>query len=81
MAEVLRKEVSKDSLAHYVFAESVRKHKVAKDIGKTSVRHCPLTIRLAILVRSKMGFSGGLYDLLATVTSEDRIRLLIVSTT
>ena len=67
MAEVLRKEVSKDSLAHYVIAESVRRHKVANNIGKTAVRHCPLTMRLAILVRSKMGFSGRLYDLLATV--------------
>jgi len=64
--ELLDKEVSKDSLAHYVFAESVRKLKIAASIGANLLRHCPLTIR-GILVRSKMGFAGGLYDLLANI--------------
>ena len=62
----LAEEVSKDSLARYVFMESVRKHKIAKASGVRSVKHCPIAIRLGALVRGKMGYSGGLYDLVAS---------------
>ena len=61
----LAEEVSKDSLARYVFMESVNKHKIAKKNGASSVRHCPIAIRLGAYVRGKMGYSGGVYDLLA----------------
>ena len=60
-------ELGKDSIAAYVYAESCRKHKIAEQIGRNQVRHCPLTIRLGILIRAKMGYSGGLYDLLAKI--------------
>ena len=66
MEEFLSQEVSKDSLALYVFKESVRKHKIAKASGVRAVRHCPLAIRLGALIRGKMGYSGGLYDLVAS---------------
>ena len=66
MENFLAEEVSKDSLAYYVFTESVRKHKIAKETGKRSVRHCPIAIRLGALIRGKMGYSGGLYDLVAS---------------
>ena len=42
----LSEDVTKSSLAKYVFLESFKKHKVARDSGVTSVRHCPITIRL-----------------------------------
>ena len=49
-----------------VFLESVKKHKVARDSGVTSVRYCPIAIRLGALIRGKMEYSGGLYNLVAS---------------
>ena len=63
----LEKELGRDSLAAYVFSESVRKHKIASEIGESQVRHCPLSIRLGIIVHAKMGYAGGVYDLLAKI--------------
>ena len=65
MSTFLSQEVSRDSLARYVFIESVKNHKIAKASGVRSVRHCPIAIRLGALIRDKMGYSGGLYDLVA----------------
>ena len=63
MSTFLSQEVSQDSLTHYVFIESVKKHKIAKASGVISVRHCHIAIRLGALIRGKMGYSCGLYDL------------------
>ena len=62
----LSEDVTKSSVAKYVFLESVRKHKVARASGVTSVNHCPIAVRLGALIRGKMGYSGGLYDLVAS---------------
>ena len=63
----LDKEVGSDIISAYVFPESVRKHEIARKIGAQQVRHCGLTTRLGILVRGKLGYAGGLYDLLAKI--------------
>lgn len=65
LAKFLGEEVSKDSLAQYLWAEACRKQEVARISGRTAVRHCPVFLRLGIVIRKKMGYSGGLYDLLA----------------
>ena len=52
--EFLERELGRDSLARYIYAESARKHKIAQRVGVRQVRHCPLTIRLGILVCGKM---------------------------
>ncbi|KAL7455841.1 hypothetical protein ACHAWC_008195 [Mediolabrus comicus] len=59
------KEISEDSVVRYAFNESVRKQKLSRDGKKNGVRHCPLMVRLGTLVRKKMGYAGGAYDLLA----------------
>jgi hypothetical protein len=53
------------AIAEYVFREHVAKYKQAKPKGIRTIRHSPLVIRLGIAVRKAMGYSGGLYDLLA----------------
>ena len=63
----LSEDVTKSSLAKCVFLESVKTHKVTFALGVTSVRDCPIAIRLGALIRGKMGYSGGLYDLVASV--------------
>jgi hypothetical protein len=74
--QFMAKEVSRGSVASYIFSESVRKHQQALRSGAKSVRHCPLTIRLGILIRSKMGYAGGLYDLLAEALGLPKSRTL-----
>lgn len=76
MSKFMSEEVSRNSVAGYIFAESVRKHKKALESGARSIRHCPLTIRFGILIRSKMGYSGGLYDLLAEALGLPKSRTL-----
>ena len=66
LKEFLSKEVSQDSLADYIFQESIKKHTTARISGKGQVRHCPIVFRLAIQIRRRMCYSGGLYDFLAT---------------
>jgi hypothetical protein len=63
----LEAEVGPDSIAEYLIEESFRKQKIAKRLGRTAIRHDPLAIRLGIIVRNKMGYHGGLYDLLAKI--------------
>ena len=65
LEEWLKNEPSKKSTAKYIFEEACRKHKVAEQSGAKAVRHCPLTYRLGIIIRKKMGYAGGLYDLVA----------------
>lgn len=54
-----------DDIAKFVFRESVRNQKAAEKSGRTSVRHSPLMIRLALQVRRKLGHVGGMYAFLA----------------
>ena len=55
---LLSEDMTKSSLAKYVFLESVKKHKVTCAPGVTSVRYCPVAIRFGALIRCKMGYSG-----------------------
>ena len=65
LEEWLGGDITKKSTAKYLFEEACRKHKVAEQSGATAVQHCPLTYRLGIVIRKKMGYAGGLYDLVA----------------
>jgi hypothetical protein len=67
MKAFLEKEVGPDSIAEYLIEECIRKQKIAKRLGRTAIRHDPLAIRLGIIIRNKMGYHGGLYDLLAKI--------------
>ena len=62
-----QKKVTQNGIAAYAFKESMRKHKLAKERGARAVRHCPLMIRLGCVIRRKMGYAGGLYDLVAKI--------------
>ena len=62
----LSKDVTKSSLAKYIFLESIKRHNISRASGVISVRHCPIAIKPGALIRSKMGYSGGLYDLVAS---------------
>ena len=53
------------AIAEYVFREACQKYKQAKSHGRTSISHSALVIRLGIAVYKKMGYAGGMYDLLA----------------
>ena len=66
-ADFLRQELGEDSVAKYAFARSCETHRIAREKGKQAVRFCPLMIRLRVAVRAKMGYSGGLYDLVAKI--------------
>lgn len=57
--------VTNSTLAEYIVGESFRKHNQARERGSTSVRHCPLTIRLGMMLKKNLGFKGGLYNLVA----------------
>ena len=61
------KEITQDGIVAYAFKESVRKHRMAREKGHRSVRHCPLMIRLGCVVHRKMGYAGGLYDFVAKI--------------
>ena len=65
LEEFLSKDVLKDSLAAYIMRESIRNHQLAKEKGRKAIRHCPLFIRLGLIVRQRIGYAGGMYDLLA----------------
>jgi hypothetical protein len=54
-----------NAVFEYVFREACAKYKQAKQHGRSSIRHSPLVIRLGAAVLKKMGYSGGLYDLVA----------------
>ena len=72
LEEWLGGDITKKSTAKYLFEEACRKHKVAEQSGATAVQHCPLTYRLGIVIRKKMGYAGGLYDLLQMGLPTDR---------
>ncbi|EJK64027.1 hypothetical protein THAOC_15281 [Thalassiosira oceanica] len=64
---VEKNDLSHNSIAEYAFEQSVAKHIRAKRSGAKSVRHCPLMIRLGAIICQKMGYSGGLYNLIAKI--------------
>jgi hypothetical protein len=63
----LERDFGKDRIAEYAFARLVHNHKVAKEKGAATIRHCPLVIRLGATVNRDMGHKGGLYDLVAKI--------------
>ena len=63
---VVSKVMTKNSLVKCVLLKSAKKHKVARASGVTSVVHCPIAIGLNMLIRNKMGYSGELYNLVAS---------------
>ena len=76
LAKFLGEDISKDSVAQYMWSEACRKHQVAMKSGATAVSHCPIFIRLGLVIRKKMGYTGGLCDLLAKAFGLPTDRLL-----
>jgi len=66
LAKFLSNEsVSTQDLSTYLFDEAHRKVTQARVSGRSTIRHCPVFIRLSMAVMRAMGQAGGLYDLMA----------------